>query len=335
MLTVYVERTSFIWSEISKRKIPKKNIDLLILGDSQITSGISPTHLKKELQKLKKDFHFFYYPRPSEQPEGMLILTREFRKTFDFKYLVLNISPVTTSKNLISESHKSLFQNFSPFSTEPLKDFDMGKFYFKNISGYCYYFFLQGFPLLKLNSNLSKEMEIVKSRTLDKKLKDTVEAPIFSEWENNFQKNIFLKNLFIQSEFYWEWGNFSKSQNICIPKKSPPGLPAGVESAFLNLRKEALISWEKIAVENRDKKIFLIYLQFSPFAEEKIGSKLKNSPIQVSLNALKRFSNIELLTVPKNFFSSEDFADFTHLNFCGMEKFTKFLSERLQRERSL
>jgi len=331
MLTDYVERTSFIWNEISRREIPTKKFDLLILGDSQITSGINPGYLKEGLQKTKKDFDLFYYPRPSEQPEGVLILTREFKKKFDFRHLLVNISPVTTSKNLIAESHRSLVQNFSSFSIEPIKDPDLGKYYFKNFSGYLYYFFLQAFPLLKLNSNFTREFGIVKeSDSTGNDLRGRIEFPLFEGFKKNKAQNYQLREFFRKSDFYWEWGNFTNSHNACFPTKTPPALPPGVEIAFLKSREEALKSWMKIARENSEKKIIFLYLPFSPSAEEKIGSASQNSPIRIALNALKNIPNVEILTTPNYFFQSGDFADYTHLNACGMEKLTSFLTEHLR-----
>ncbi len=328
-LSVYTEKTSFIWNEISKRKVPQKKINLLILGDSQITSGIHPDLLRNEIRKSNQNFDLFYYPRPSEQPEGILILTRKFSKEFAFDYLLVNISPVTTSKNLIAESHKSLFQNFSNFSLEPFTDLSIGKYYFNNFSGGLYYVILQAFPLLKLNSNFTREFAIVSENEslIKDDLEKKISVPLFAGFQKNNSQNIFLKKHFKVSEFYWEWGNFSDSSPKCIPQKKTPHLPPGVEVALLKIREDALKSWKKIAMESKSKKAIFLYLPFSPASEEKIGSTLPNSPIQVSLNALKNFNNVEILTPPENFFNSEDYADYTHLNACGMLKLNRFLSD--------
>ena len=70
-LVLYSEKTSFIWHTIGERQLSPKKYDLAILGDSQLMSGIHPAILSKLLIGKGKKLDILYYPRPSEQPEGI------------------------------------------------------------------------------------------------------------------------------------------------------------------------------------------------------------------------------------------------------------------------
>ncbi|HMV41060.1 MAG TPA: hypothetical protein PK079_02500 [Leptospiraceae bacterium] len=333
-IILYTEKTSFIWNQIGNRKIEPKTYDLAILGDSQLMSGVHPTLLKKYLQTESKDWEILYYPRPSEQPEGIYQLLHQFEKSdVKIKNLIVNISPVTTSKNTIVDAHKSLTQNFQPFSTEIIKDLSLNKFYLKNLSGNVYYLLLQVFPLLKLNGNFSNEVRIIPGSEgiqNDKHIESYLNVGFFGNLNLNKEKNNFLSNHLIDQGFYFEWGNYTTYTGDCILRQESLTLPFGIEAAFLNPRNDSLDMWKKIGEYSKEKgiHIYYLYIPFSPEAESKIGSKKNTSPIQISLNSIKAiFGNKSVLEIDSNLFSNEDFRDYTHLNICGMMKLTKQLAK--------
>lgn len=335
-LVLYTEKTSFIWYEIGKRNIQPQKYDVAILGDSQLMSGVHPLFLKKLLQEKNKPSDILYYPRPSEQPEGIYNMLLQFKKKeIEFKTLIVNISPVTTSKNIIVDSHKSLVLNFQPFSSQILLEPTLNKFYLKNISGNLYYLFIQVFPLLKLNGNISNEMKLIPGSEgiqHDKEIKSFLNMPFTGNLLSNKNRNIFLDKYLTQENFFFEWGNFSPFTGECLERLEPLLLPSGIEAAFLNPRTESLQFWIKLGeyAQANNFKILFLYTPFSPESELKIGSNLPTSPIQISLHEIStRFGKDSILKIDSSIFGSKDFKDYTHLNVCGMIKLTKEIANRL------
>ncbi|MBK6604452.1 MAG: hypothetical protein IPG24_02985 [Leptospiraceae bacterium] len=335
-LVLYSEKTSFIWHTIGTRVISPKEYDLAILGDSQLMSGIHPNILNKLLKENGKQTDILYYPRPSEQPEGIYKLLIDFKNSgIKIKTLVVNVSPVTSSKNTIVDAHKTLSQNFQPFSLRMLLDSELNKFYFKNLSGNIYYLFLQVFPLLKLNGNFSNEIKLIPGSEgiqHNKEMNALLNVNFFGNLNTNKEKNLFLENSLINENFYFEWGNFSPFTGECVERKETLSLPAGMEAAFLTPRKESLSFWLKIGKYAKENQIRILYLYipFSPEAEAKIRSNESTSPIQMNLHEISsQIGEDSIMKIEPKLFNSSDFKDYTHLNVCGMMKLTKELANRL------
>lgn len=335
-LVLYSEKTSFIWHKIGKRNLIAKNYDLIILGDSQIMSGLHPTLFKELLAANGKSMDILYYPRPSEQPEGIYKLLLDFKKAnITSKMLLVNISPVTTSKNNIVLANKTLTQNFHPFSFHLFSESTLNKFYLKTLSGNIYYLFLQVFPLLRLNGNFSNEIKIIPGSegiSYEAGINSFLNVNFFGNLVSNKKNNLFLDESLERENFYFEWGNFSTFTGACIKRTEPLFLPTGIEPAFLTLRKDALEFWVQIGEYSRQNKIkiFFLYTPFSPEAESKIGSSKPDSPIQITLTQIsQKFGQENILKIDPSLFESGDFRDYTHLNLCGMMKLTKELANRL------
>ncbi|MBP7282772.1 MAG: hypothetical protein KBA66_14410 [Leptospiraceae bacterium] len=335
-LVFYSEKTSFIWEKIGKRNLVSKNYDLIILGDSQIMSGLHPSLLNQLLAAKGKSMDILYYPRPSEQPEGIYKILQDFKKAnITSKMLLVNISPVTTSKNNIVEANKTLTQNFHPFSFQLFLEPNLNKFYLKTLSGNIYYLFLQVFPLLKLNANFSNEIKIIPGSegiTYNAGINSFLNVNFFGNLILNRKNNLFLDESLERENFYFEWGNFSRFTGECIERTEPLFLPVGIEPAFLTPRKEALEFWLKIGDYARQNniKIFFLYTPFSPEAELKIGSTRLDSPIHNTLTQIsQKFGQDSILKIDSALFQTGDFRDYTHLNVCGMMKLTKELANRL------
>ena len=336
VLVKYSEKTSYIWHTIGKREFTPKEYDLAILGDSQLMSGIHPKILQNLLSEKGTPSDILYYPRPSEQPEGIYKSLLEFEKSkVKFKTLIVNISPVTTSKNIIVDSHKTLSLNFQPFSTQMLFDKNLNQFYLKNLSGNLYYLFLQIFPILKLNGNFSNEVKLIPGSDgigHNNQISSFLDVGFFVNLFLNKEKNDFLEKSLWKENFYFEWGEFSNFTGQCIERKDPLSLPTGIEAAFLIPRKEALPTWIKLGeyAKEHQFQIYFLYVPFSEEAEEKIGSQNPASPIQQNLQEItQKFGEKSILKIEPSTFSNGDFKDYTHLNVCGMIKLTKELASRL------
>lgn len=333
VLISYVEKTSYLWHLISNREIKEKDYTYLILGDSQVMSGIHPKFLKELLTEESK---ILYYPRPSEQAEGIYLLLKKFySEGYRFKKILVNISPVTTSKNNIVESQRTLTYNFFPFQKEIFLNFELSEFYFKNISGAVYYSIIQIFPLLKLNSNLINEIALIpKSASLGSSLNinDYLDRSFFGDLQLNRIQNTFLKYTLSENEFYFQWDNF-KTTNICIPNLEEKKIPFGIDIAFSNPRKKSFEMWLEIYNLAKENSSELIYL-YIPFAPE-IQTKILNSEKLPLLELIHRIENKAPKTNVFSFsiddFQKSDFTDYTHLNYCGMKKLTKELANKLNK----
>ena len=318
-----VEKTSFIWTLIKSRKLTTKEYDYLFLGDSQIMSGISPDYF----QKLSNDnSKILFYPRPSEQIEGILFLLENFyNEGFRFKKIILNISPITVSKNNILESHKSLMNSFYGFHLKMYEP-SFFKFYFKNISNSVYYLLIQLFPLLKLNSNFNSELRLIPGTegiTQNNSILPFIESNLLGNLVKNRTQNYFLKKELTENNFYYEWGKTEANSKKCIPETKEKKLPLGIEYAFNENRIDSLNRYKDLIklAKNYSSKIYLLHIPFSPTAEKLLHSEL-NIPLNKTLNELNT-QKINILRIPTQTFFDEDFIDYTHLNYCGMEKLTK------------
>jgi hypothetical protein len=329
-LAEYSEKTSFIWHLISERKLNVDTYDLVITGDSQVMSGIDPTLLSKNISK--SNFKILYYPRPSEQPEGIYLNLLRWRKQgIKYKKILFNISPVTTSKNDIVDSHKSLVKNFSEYCTELFTTRKLNQFYLKDVSGNLYYLLNSIFPFMKMNSNIISETKLIPTTEridlTSKNINIYLESSMIDNFKNNYQQNQSIKERMIKNNYYWNW-NIIKEEERCKNKKSK--LPEFMKFAFSIERKEALDMWiqigEFLTQENID--FYFLLIPFSPETENIVGFRNENSPLQKQVKFLReKFGKDKIIEIDPKIFTEEDFSDFTHLNACGMEKLVDTISK--------
>ena len=84
-------------------------------------SGIHPKVLDMQLKENGKPLIFYIILDHPEQPEGIYKLLLDFHNSgIKIKTLLVNISPVTSSKNTIVDAHKTLSQNFQPFFSKSI-----------------------------------------------------------------------------------------------------------------------------------------------------------------------------------------------------------------------
>lgn len=334
----YSEKTSFIWYQIDQRKlVPNQHYDLVIMGDSQIMSGVNPHYLKNLLKKKGKKYKILYYPRPSEQPEGILNnLYQLEKKNITYDNFFANISPVTVSQNNIVSAHRNLALNINSFQADFYFKSLLNSFYIKTVGEHFYYLILQIFPLFKLNSNFSSEWRLIpsneKTNLLAKDINSFLKQNPFQNFAEKKRQNLFLKRELVQNDFYWEWGSFEHYTGECKKKEVQFNLPDAIAGVFLVPRLKAERSWNKV-LEYLSKKgcsFFLIYIQFSPETESKIQSNATFSPIHQTIQKLKKqYQENVVLELPNSFLDRYDYVDYTHLSVCGMKKLTEFLSDKL------
>lgn len=140
----FCETTSSYWYFANKRKI-SSNAKVLVLGDSQIVSGVTPD-LIAEIEGVKAD-EVLYFPKPSQQPEGILAdsleVVREFPK---LNRVYVNLSPLNTSKNSVTDANRQLFFSFGNFSLNTLTHPLLRKAYFSNLTDLSWKWIIEIFP---------------------------------------------------------------------------------------------------------------------------------------------------------------------------------------------
>jgi hypothetical protein len=257
-----------------------------------------------------------------------------YSKGFRFKKIILNISPITVSKNNIVESHKSLMNLFYGFHIKMYEPVFF-KFYFKNISNSVYYLLTQLFPLLKLNSNFNSETRLIPGTegiTQNNSIQPYIETNLLGNLVKNRTQNYFLKNELSENQFYYEWGKTEANSKKCIPETKEKKLPIGIELAFNEYRPDSLSRYKELIelTKKYSSKIYFIHIPFSPTAEKALRSEF-NIPLNKTLNELNN-QKVNILRIPTQSFLDEDFIDYTHLNYCGMEKLTKTIFNILTSE---
>ncbi|MDX1957625.1 MAG: hypothetical protein SFU98_03580 [Leptospiraceae bacterium] len=326
-LVSYTEKNSYLWELARNRKIPIQNYELGIIGDSQFLSGIIPSKLGIPVNKI------LFLARPAEMPESIYLRLLELKKEKNLpKKILINLSPITTSKNEITESNRNLVQNFSSFSFEILYNKRLSSFYLKNLTGGIKYILSSIFPVLKLRSNLITEMKLIpSSERIDLSSRILTDYLEIDPIQNLLYQKSYNEKIKIYQEknhYSWNWsGNTS-----CFPMKTE--LSSFLNFVFSNYRKESLEMYIEIGnllKENNIEFLFVV-IPFEKKAMEIVGFENKLFPLETVLQKLElEFGKDKIYRVDKEKFLTEHFFDFTHLNFCGMNILTNELSERLRR----
>ncbi len=320
----YSDKSSFIWANLSEKKIPKSEIDILILGDSQVLSGIMPLELQKEFRDKK----IFYYPRPSEQPEGIyyFLLTNVFNDNLKPKLIIWNLSLIGLTKSGLVEAHRKLFKDRVPFNFVVYTDPFLSSFYLKGFIGGFEYTIskLLAYPIVSFQ--LTTEFSLI-PRSLNMNLQSnqlenfTLHNP-FKSLLINYERNQFILKNMNENLGYYDWTlDENLERNSCF-KKQKDSYQVLINFTYYEMRDKAFQVWEKIISTLNQKNIShkILIIPFHP----ELKGETKNfilSTFKKNYNS-KNFWEISNLT-------EEDYGDYIHPNSCGAKKITKFLIEKL------
>ncbi|GBF50552.1 hypothetical protein LPTSP4_20780 [Leptospira ryugenii] len=325
-----VEVTSLYWYYSSKKELSGME-EILILGDSQIISGLDPSLVaQREGLALDKVISF---ARPSEQPEGMLNLyLSKGTHLRHLKKIYINVSPISLSKNSVSDAHEKLFLDFDTWNFSVLKNQYLRKAYFRSPSNFVWKFLNTLFPYLKLNQNYASILGLVDGSFSGYDAESTAHGV-----GGSFKGLSLLKSRFVESNFIseivfqnkaWTWKHFAELslEEPSLSRDNP--FPKGSSQAFAKPREISLQLFQELILQAHKRKVEVVCLDlpFSPALEADmkgfhLRDTLKRSKEQIPCD---KWINVpaDLLDQP------EDFKDFTHLNQRGREKLNRFLLSR-------
>ncbi|PJZ39060.1 hypothetical protein CH354_01255 [Leptospira levettii] len=313
-LVPYCDTTSIYWFFAKDRKWnPKAKI--LVLGDSQIVSGILPETIA-EIESVNLD-EVLFLPRPSQQPEGILSDTLCLTNALpNLRKVYVNISPLNTSKNSITDAHKQLYYSFGDFEfhhiTEPL----LRKAYFSNLADLSWKFVINLFPYFGLSSNTNRIFydPIVKEDLTRRRLEfDAI------------QKSMRL------TSGAWIWKSISEDPILKEGDKFP-----NLDTTILSGKRELSIQlWVRTLQEWNKQKLDVVILRipFSPQMEMDLKEKNAYGVTDSFIEWMERtqFQNRRFVYDFRSSFLKDYgyFADLTHLNQKGRDAFGNLLKKTL------
>ncbi|MCB1179336.1 MAG: hypothetical protein KDK36_17275, partial [Leptospiraceae bacterium] len=236
-------------------------------------SGINPTLLQSQL--INKNLKISFFPRPSEQAEGIfaLLISNFKNKNLEGKKFFINISPITFTENGLFKSHKTLYTNYWKFDSTIMLNKDLNKFYLKTMGGNIKYMLSTLFPSMKLKHNIQSEFALIPfSAQIDLNsnlLSYYLDLSIKYIPKKELNQNMYLREKLQESKFYWNWGKFYENKKEDC-KHDKILLDKSYSLAFSLFRKDSLKFYNKIIqfIIDRGGEINFVYIPFSPYADE-------------------------------------------------------------------
>ncbi|WP_061245703.1 hypothetical protein [Leptospira noguchii] len=334
-LLFFQEKNSFLYDQLSRLDsflYTESNLNreapIVFLGDSQILSGIHPQELE-----IKIGRPIWFLPRPSEQPEGMLLRWKEYERKIKTKpsLVVVNGSVFSIADMDVASAHRSLELNYDSFHSEIFTKTIFRNFYLKNLSSGLYFLLGRIFPFLRLNASVSTTLKIIgegdEFSYSEKKIENLLSGNPIEKWKTNLNKNNFIKMEYSKNKGYLDWGKEFSYDGVCVPNKNPIPLPPNAEASLHKTRMSSLNAWRELFsyLKSQNVPILAVSIPFRPDFENKI-STLTLMPLWESILVEE---TISYWKVEDSLFELSDFGDYTHLNTCGMKKFVPTLAEKI------
>lgn len=310
----FCETTSSYWYFANKRKIFNE-AKVLVIGDSQIVSGISPD-LIAELEGVLVE-EVLYLPKPSQQPEGILADSLDVvYKLPKLKKVYVNLSPLNTSKNSVTDASRQLFYSFGNFSSHTITHPLLQKAYFSNLTDFSWKLIISVFPYFGLSSNLNR----------------LVYDPIAqTDVPRRKQEFKFIQDSMTKNQGSWVWKFIGEDPTLKESEEFPnlnTQVLAGKRDLSMQIWWECLRLWEK-----RNLDVVILRIPFSPKMEKDMMQTNANFVADMFFRAITTDPNKKKVVVFdfKSVFLDDYqyFADLTHLNQKGRDAFAKMLKKVL------
>lgn len=313
-LIPYCETTSQYWFLANNREWKTKT-KILILGDSQIVSGLRPETIA-EIEQVRLD-EVLYLPKPSQQPEGIYSDTLlALQKLSNLRKVYVNLSPLNTSKNSITDAHKQAYVSFSPFQTIDFRDPLLRKVYYSSVTDLIWKMVIQIFPYFGLSSNLNR---IFYDRSVQSDL-DKRQL----EWEN-------IQRSMEKESGAWIWKSIDSDPKITKDEKFQnldTKILAGKRDISIELWTQSIQTWKQ-----KNWEVVILRIPFSPQMERDLKEKHANLVSEIFLDQIQKESNsgqVKIFDFKESFVNEyQYFADLTHLNRKGRDVFANLLKEKL------
>lgn len=311
----FLETSSLYWALSRERKINWEG-KVLVLGDSQVISGITP-EMVAEWESISVS-EVIYLPRPSDQPEGFVSQYYQIKdKTPNLRKIYLNLSPISLSKNSVVQSHKQLFVSFGKLFPFPIENKNLRALYFPNFSDLVWKCIIEVFPIFSFNSNTSS---LISKWLLGENITEEI---------NLRQKEFdFLHKKMTSESGAWVWKDVGDDKSLSENEEFPKGSTivfSGKRDSAIELLNNQILEWQKKKLE-----VVILRIPFSPKMEVDIeetkGNQvfdqfLQNSTALATFGEGKEIQFLDLReSVPKK---EKYFVDITHLNQKGRDVLRK------------
>lgn len=312
-LVPFCDTTSIYWF-FAKDRQWNHQAKILVLGDSQIVSGILPETIAA-IENVNLD-EVLFLPRPSQQPEGILLDTLRSIQLPHLRKIYVNVSPLNTSKNSITDAHKQLYSSFGNFELYHLTEPFLRKAYYSNVSDFLWKLVIQCFPYFGLSSNTNRIF---------------YDPMVQRDLEQRKLEARFIKKSMIETSGAWIWKSIGIDptlQEFDEFLNLDTTLIAGKRELSIQLWAQNLKIWEK-----RKLNVVVLRIPFSPKMEMDLKRKNGNLVTDSFFKWIQTSSNQNQVAVFdfKEVFLNEYsyFADLTHLNQKGRDAFAKLLKKTL------
>lgn len=321
-LSSFSELSYFLYDRITKYSTNdwKGNPSILVLGDSQVMSGLTPEMFAADANSV------LFLPRPSEQVEGILLSLPEILEKFpSIQKVYLNISPITLAKSDIVSTHKKLVLFSKPNLYEVYKS-GFFRFYFPESSTFFYQLAISAFPILQFNSQISSVFKLLpQSESIQvqpNSLVPYLEFDPINELQIRKKQNEFLETRISSHQIAWTWNQFSKISESEVKHSKNSTMDLQSRLLFAELRKDV---WERYSrlerlLEDRNIALGTIHLPFSPQFEKNVYRTWERKFLEERKKKGKLVIDLTGLA-----FEPYDFVDITHLGESGRKKIKNFL----------
>ncbi|TGL87706.1 hypothetical protein EHQ68_06650 [Leptospira congkakensis] len=310
----YCETTSSYWYLSKKRKI-RTDAKILVLGDSQIVSGITPDFFA-EVEDVSSE-EVLYFPKPSQQPEGILVESLELvHQLPKLRKVYVNLSPLNTSKNSVTDANRQLFYSFGNLSKESIIHPLVRKAYFSNLTDLSWKIIISVFPYFGLSSNLNRLV---------------YDPAAQADVPRRKQEFLYIQESMEKRQGSWVWKSIGEDPILQEEEEFPEN-----SSFVLSGKRDLSVTiWYDIVKLWTEKNVEVVFLRipFSPKMEKDI---LKTNANTVSDEIFKTITyepnqqKVVVFDFRSVFLNDyQNFADLTHLNQKGRDAFSLILKKVL------
>ncbi|MCW7494214.1 hypothetical protein ND861_16330 [Leptospira sp. 2 VSF19] len=311
----FCETTSSYWY-LANNRIVNSDAKVLVLGDSQIVTGVTP-QLIAEIEGVTIN-EVLYLPKPSQQPEGILLESLDvLPKLPKLKKVYVNLSPLNTSKNSVTDANRQLYFSFGGFSFEVITHPLLRKAYFSNLTDLSWKLIIKVFPYFGLSSNINR----------------LVYDPLAQIDVLRRQKEfVYIKESMEKNQGSWVWKSIGDDPTLdakeVFPENSSQVL-SGKRELSIHLWFDFLRLWKE-----RGVNVVFLRIPFSPKMEKdilKTKANLVADDFFKTITADMRAKQDVIVFDFKSVFLEEYryFGDLTHLNQKGRDAFAVILKKAL------